>query len=115
MRCSNSVSVLWNAARVTPRPQTGNPRPRVFRLREDRAVINRMGFNNCGMEREPRVLARAQTRGIVGINIGANKDSADRIADYVAAFKRLAPFADYITVNVSSPNTPGLRGLQNTR
>ena len=98
---------------VTPRPQSGNPRPRLFRLVEDRAVINRMGFNNEGMEAAAVRLAARRGKGIVGINIGANKDSADRIADYGAAFVRLAPLADYVTVNVSSPNTPGLRGLQN--
>ena len=98
---------------VTPRPQSGNPRPRLFRLAEDGAVINRMGFNNRGMaSAAERLLARRGT-GIVGINIGANKDSANRIADYAAAFEVLAPLADYATVNVSSPNTPGLRGLQN--
>ena len=98
---------------ITPRPQSGNPRPRLFRLREDGAVINRMGFNNGGMEAAAARLAKRKRRGIVGINIGANKDSEDRIADYARAFERLAPFADYVTVNVSSPNTPGLRGLQN--
>ena len=98
---------------VTPRPQSGNPRPRLFRLVEDRAVINRMGFNNEGMEAAAVRLAARRRDGIVGINIGANKDSADRIADYGAAFVRLAPLADYVAVNVSSPNTPGLRGLQN--
>ena len=97
---------------VTPRPQTGNPQPRLFRLSEDRAVINRMGFNNDGMEQAARNLAR-RGAGIIGINIGANKDSADRTLDYVRAFATLAPLADYVTVNVSSPNTPGLRGLQN--
>jgi dihydroorotate dehydrogenase len=97
---------------VTPRPQTGNPQPRLFRLKQDRAVINRMGFNNAGMEAAaPRLIARKRN-GIVGINIGANKDSDDRKADYRNAFARLAPLADYVTVNVSSPNTPGLRGLQ---
>jgi dihydroorotate dehydrogenase len=98
---------------VTPRPQNGNPRPRLFRLPRDGAVINRMGFNNKGMENAARNLSRHKTGCITGINIGANKDSADRIADYAAAFTRLAPLADYVTVNVSSPNTPGLRGLQN--
>ncbi|MBS0469704.1 MAG: quinone-dependent dihydroorotate dehydrogenase [Proteobacteria bacterium] len=98
---------------VTPRPQAGNPRPRLFRLTEDRAVINRMGFNNEGMEAAAARLAARKRNGIVGINIGANKDSEDRIADYRIAFARLAPLADYVTVNVSSPNTPGLRGLQN--
>jgi dihydroorotate dehydrogenase len=98
---------------VTPRPQAGNPKPRLFRLREDRAVINRMGFNNGGMALAAANLARRRGGGIVGINIGANKDSDDRIADYRTAFAALAPLADYVTVNISSPNTPGLRGLQN--
>lgn len=98
---------------VTPRPQAGNPRPRLFRLAEDGAVINRMGFNNQGMEAAAGRLEARRKKGIVGINIGANKDSADRIADYAKSFARLAPLADYVTVNVSSPNTPGLRGLQN--
>jgi dihydroorotate dehydrogenase len=98
---------------VTPKPQTGNPRPRLFRLPEDRAVINRMGFNNRGMEAAAVNLRARRGKGIVGINIGANKDSADRVADYAQAFARLAPLADYAAVNVSSPNTPGLRGLQN--
>ena len=98
---------------VTPRPQIGNPQPRLFRLPEDGAVINRMGFNNGGMEEAARNLERRSGRGIVGINIGANKDSTDRIGDYTTTFARLAPLADYVTVNVSSPNTPGLRGLQN--
>jgi dihydroorotate dehydrogenase len=98
---------------VTPRPQKGNSRPRLFRLTEDGAVINRMGFNNQGTAAVAGRLAARERTGIVGINIGANKDSEDRIADYAAAFARLAPLADYVTVNVSSPNTPGLRGLQN--
>jgi dihydroorotate dehydrogenase len=102
---------------VTPRPQAGNPRPRLFRLTEDGGVINRMGFNNRGMAAAAANLkARPKGRGaraIVGINIGANKDSIDRIADYAACYAMLAPLADYVTVNVSSPNTPGLRGLQN--
>jgi dihydroorotate dehydrogenase len=98
---------------VTPRPQAGNPRPRLFRLSEDQAVINRMGFNNRGMDQVARNLAARRDSGVIGINIGANKDSADRIADYVLAFERLAQLAAYVTVNVSSPNTPGLRGLQN--
>jgi dihydroorotate dehydrogenase len=97
---------------VTPRPQEGNPRPRLYRLREDRAVINRMGFDNDGIEMADRRLER-RPKGIVGINIGANRDSADRVADYKTAFAKLAPRADYVAVNVSSPNTPGLRGLQN--
>jgi dihydroorotate dehydrogenase len=100
---------------VTPRPQDGNPRPRLFRLVEDRAVINRMGFNNDGMEAVATRLSaldRARLAGPLGINVGANKDSVDRIADYVTAIERLAPLADYVTVNISSPNTPGLRALQ---
>src|SRR6201992_755960 len=98
---------------VTPRPQAGNPQPRLFRLTEDAAVINRMGFNNGGMEQAARNLKARRGGGLVGINIGANKDSTDRISDYVLGFAALAPLADYVTVNVSSPNTPGLRGLQN--
>jgi len=98
---------------VTPRPQAGNPQPRLFRLTEDAAVINRMGFNNGGMEQAARNLKARRGDGLVGINIGANKDSTDRISDYVLGFAALAPLADYVTVNVSSPNTPGLRGLQN--
>jgi dihydroorotate dehydrogenase len=98
---------------VTPRPQSGNLRPRLFRLSEDGAVINRMGFNNAGMDAIAARLSKRARSGILGINIGANKDSANRIGDYEACFVRLAPLADYITANVSSPNTPGLRGLQN--
>ena len=98
---------------ITPLPQQGNPRPRLFRLVEDRAVINRMGFNNGGGEGAARRLeARKGRPGIVGINIGANKDSADRIADYAAMTRLMAPLAAYLTVNISSPNTPGLRALQ---
>jgi dihydroorotate dehydrogenase len=96
---------------VTPRPQIGTPKPRLFRLSEDRAVINRMGFNNEGHERVRRRLARP-FRGIVGVNIGANKDSDDRVADYVAGYHCFAELANYVTVNISSPNTPGLRNLQ---
>ncbi len=98
---------------VTPRPQAGNPKPRLFRLGEDRAVINRMGFNNGGMWKAAKNLQRRKGEGIVGINVGANKDSEDRIADYCNAFAMLAPLASYVTANISSPNTPGLRGLQN--
>jgi dihydroorotate dehydrogenase len=101
------------AGTVTPRPQSGNPRPRLFRLAEDGAVINRLGFNNRGQDvAYARLSARAGRAGIVGINLGANKDSEDPAADYVAGLKRLAPLASYVTVNISSPNTPGLRGLQ---
>jgi dihydroorotate dehydrogenase len=98
---------------VTPRPQSGNPRPRLFRLERDEAVINRMGFNNDGAEAVLRRLAgRAHLGGIVGVNVGANKDSPDRVADYVKLIETFAPVASYFTVNVSSPNTPGLRNLQ---
>lgn len=98
---------------LTPRPQAGNQKPRLFRLKEDRAVINRMGFNNDGQAAAlARLVGREAKRGIVGINIGANKDSGDRIADYVAGVEAMGPHADYLTVNISSPNTPGLRQLQ---
>ncbi|MDN3279177.1 quinone-dependent dihydroorotate dehydrogenase [Frankia sp. RB7] len=98
---------------VTPKPQAGNPRPRLFRLERDEAVINRMGFNNDGAEVSLRRLAaRAANGGIVGVNVGANKDSPDRVADYVKLIETFAPVASYFTVNVSSPNTPGLRNLQ---
>lgn len=98
---------------ITPLPQSGNPRPRLFRLTEDRAVINRMGFNNGGAEKAVERLARRLGRpGIVGINIGANKDSADRTADYATLARLMAPLGSYLAVNVSSPNTPGLRALQ---
>jgi len=97
---------------VTKRPQPGNPKPRVFRLAADEAVINRYGLNSEGMEAVAGRLARRQRRGVLGINLGANKDSVDRIADYVDLTRRLGPFAEFITLNVSSPNTPGLRDLQ---
>jgi dihydroorotate dehydrogenase len=98
---------------VTPKPQTGNPRPRLFRLERDEGVINRLGFNNDGAEAALRRLAsRAHMGGIVGVNVGANKDSVDRTADYVKLIETFAPVASYFTVNVSSPNTPGLRDLQ---
>jgi len=98
---------------VTPRPQGGNPRPRLFRLERDEAIINRMGFNNDGADTVLRRLAaRANHAGIVGVNVGANKDSDDRTADYVKLIETFAPVASYFTVNVSSPNTPGLRNLQ---
>jgi dihydroorotate dehydrogenase len=97
---------------VTPLPQAGNPRPRIFRLTEDRGVINRLGFNNGGLDAYAARLAARPRRGIVGANIGANKDAADRVGDYVAGLRRLWGLADYFTVNISSPNTPGLRDLQ---
>ena len=95
---------------VTPRPQQGNERPRLFRLAEDRAVINRMGFNNRGHAAAHERLRQA--RGLIGVNVGANKDSKDWIADYMEGVRRMSPVASYITINISSPNTPGLRGLQ---
>jgi dihydroorotate dehydrogenase len=98
---------------VTPLAQAGNPRPRLFRLTEDRAVINRLGFNNQGLEAFAGHLQNRRRReGVVGANIGANKDSEDRIGDYVAGLRRLWLLADYFTANISSPNTPGLRDLQ---
>ena len=98
---------------LTPRPQAGNPRPRLFRLAEDRAVINRMGFNNAGQPAAwQRLQACMHLRGVIGVNVGANKDSADFIADYVAGVRSMSAVARYITINISSPNTPGLRGLQ---
>jgi dihydroorotate dehydrogenase len=98
---------------VTPLPQAGNPRPRLFRLEPDRAVINRLGFNSQGAAVVlSRMAARAAAGGVVGINIGANKDSSDRTADYVGLIEQVAPVASYVTLNISSPNTPGLRELQ---
>jgi dihydroorotate dehydrogenase len=98
---------------VTPKPQEGNPRPRLFRLSEDCAVINRLGFNNKGLDAfADRLAARAGRKGVVGANVGANKDSEDRAADYVLGMGRVWKHASYITANISSPNTPGLRGLQ---
>jgi dihydroorotate dehydrogenase len=97
---------------VTPRPQAGNPRPRLFRLREDEALINRLGFNNEGLAAAAERLHATERGGIIGANIGKNRDTADDIADYVQGVTALAPLADYLVVNVSSPNTPGLRELQ---
>ena len=97
---------------VTPRPQPGNPKPRLFRLSQDRAAINRFGFNNDGMDRIHANLAARRPDGIVGVNLGANKDSEDRAADYVAVLTRFQDLADFATVNVSSPNTEKLRDLQ---
>ena len=101
---------------VTPRPQIGNPKPRLFRLTEDQAVINRMGFNNGGLEVfKSRLTKRQGKDGIVGANLGANKDSRDRVEDYVMGLKALWGLSDYFTINISSPNTPGLRDLQNEK
>ena len=102
---------------VTPRPQPGNPRPRLFRLERDRAIINRMGFNNEGADAVARRLGEARARTasrdiVLGINLGKNKETEDAAADYEIGARRLGPFADYVVINVSSPNTPGLRALQ---
>ncbi|MET3560341.1 dihydroorotate dehydrogenase [Bartonella japonica] len=97
---------------VTPRPQAGNPKPRLFRLREDEAIINRMGFNNDGHQIVYNRLRAHKQRGIVGINIGANKDTINKIDDYTAGITYFYDVAHYFTVNISSPNTPGLRDLQ---
>ena len=97
---------------LTPLPQAGNPKPRIFRLVRDKAVINRLGFNNQGHAEAHARIAGRRREGILGINIGANKDSEDRAGDYVAGISRFADVADYFTVNISSPNTPGLRNLQ---
>lgn len=101
------------AGTVTPLAQEGNPRPRMFRLSDDDAVINRLGFNNQGHDRAlERLQRRRENPGIIGVNIGANKDSVDRIEDYVAGIKAFHGVVDYFTINISSPNTPGLRDLQ---
>ena len=97
---------------VTPLAQPGNPRPRLFRLSEDRAIINRMGFNNHGLEAFAAGLGNRPDGAVVGANLGANKETEDKAADYVAGLRRLEGLADYFTVNISSPNTPGLRALQ---
>ena len=100
---------------ITPLPQSGNPKPRVFRLSKDSAVINRLGFNNKGVEHLVKNLKEKKYNGVVGVNIGANKNSKDqkRIDDYLICFDRVADYADYITINISSPNTPELRNLHN--
>jgi dihydroorotate dehydrogenase len=98
---------------VTPRPQDGNPKPRIFRLAEDRAIINRLGFNNQGVEAfVDRLAVRARRGGVLGANVGANKESPDRAGDYVHCMGRVWEHASYVAANISSPNTPGLRGLQ---
>lgn len=97
---------------VTPRPQPGNPKPRIFRLYEDRAVINRMGFNSRGLEASLKRLAMRNRVGVVGVNLGKNRDSTDAAADYLEGVRRVGTLADYLVINVSSPNTPGLRDLQ---
>lgn len=97
---------------ITPRPQSGNPRPRIFRLEREQAIVNRLGFNNQGHEAVLRRLNARTKKGIVGINIGANKDTDDFVADYVKGIEIFASLASYFTINISSPNTPGLRNLQ---
>jgi dihydroorotate dehydrogenase len=97
---------------VTPRPQPGNPKPRLFRLEEDQAIVNRMGFNSGGLDAVAARLSRRASSGIVGINLGKNRDSRDAAADYAEGIRRTAGLADYLVINVSSPNTPGLRDLQ---
>lgn len=98
---------------ITPKPQPGNPKPRLFRLTEDAGVINRMGFNNKGsFAAQERLRSRAGRPGIVGVNLGKNKETEDAVSDYVLGVNALAPYASYMVINVSSPNTPGLRALQ---
>lgn len=97
---------------VTPKPQGGNPKPRLFRLKEDEAIINRMGFNNDGYHVVYSRLCACKHLGIIGINIGANKDTVDKINDYTAGIAYFYDVSDYFTINISSPNTPGLRALQ---
>lgn len=99
---------------VTPLPQVGNPKPRLFRLVQDEAVINRMGFNNLGQSSARARLSTRTRTGIVGVNVGANKDAVNRIADYATGVRDMADVADYLTINISSPNTPGLRALQDS-
>ena len=99
---------------VTPKPQFGNPRPRVFRLEEDEALINRLGFNNEGSEEVSLRIKKNEPKGLLGINIGPNKDSINRIEDYIICFKRFLNLADYITINISSPNTENLRDFHQT-
>ena len=101
---------------VTPLPQTGNPKPRVFRLFREQAVINRLGFNNKGVDHLVKNLKKRSFDGVVGVNIGANKDSKGqrRIDDYLECLRKVSNFSDYVTINISSPNTPGLRDLHNT-
>jgi dihydroorotate dehydrogenase len=97
---------------VTPRPQAGNPKPRVFRLEEDHAIVNRMGFNSDGLDAVVDRLSRRRSPGVIGVNLGKNRDSQDVAADYALGIRRMAKLSDYLVVNISSPNTPGLRDLQ---
>ena len=111
-RCWRWGFGLVEIGTVTPRPQIGNPKPRLFRLTQDQAVINRMGFNNQGLEAVAARLAQRRRLGILGANLGKNRDSADAAADYCRGVAALGLFADYLVINISSPNTPGLRDLQ---
>ena len=104
---------LIEVGTVTPKGQYGNPKPRVFRLERDKGLINRLGFNNDGLEKVSKRLKNNSPSGFLGINIGPNKDSKNRIEDYLKCIKEIYPFADYITINISSPNTPGLRDFHN--
>jgi len=99
---------------ITPKPQFGNPKPRVFRLEEDEALINRLGFNNSGSEQISQTIKENNKKGFLGINIGPNKDSTNRIDDYLICFRKFYNLADYITINISSPNTENLRDFHNT-
>ena len=110
--CLNMGFGFVEAGAVTPRPQAGNERPRVFRLSDDMAVINRYGFNNDGLDAIAGRLEKVKGAGVIGINLGANKDSTDRLGDFVTGAARLSPLVSFCTVNVSSPNTPGLRAMQ---
>ena len=98
---------------ITPKPQSGNPKPRIFRFTDQEAIVNRLGFNNKGVDYLVGKVRARKYNGVLGINIGANKDSTGqrRIDDYIECFQKVSSFADYITVNISSPNTPGLRSL----
>ena len=98
---------------ITPKEQLGNPKPRVFRLEDDRALINRLGFNNDGLEKVTQRLQKNSPTNFLGINIGPNKDSNNKTEDYLKCIKEIYNFANYITINISSPNTPGLRDFHN--
>ena len=100
---------------VTPKPQYGNPKPRVFRLEEDKALINRLGFNNNGSDQISSRIQRNKPKGLLGINIGPNKDSSNRIEDYILCFKKFCNQADYLTINISSPNTENLRSFHDKK
>ena len=100
---------------ITPNPQPGNPKPRVFRLMEDKALINRYGFNSCGIEYVKQNLENRKSENVIGVNLGVNKNSPNALSDYERGISKLGPYATYIVINVSSPNTPGLRNLQSKK